>query len=49
MAKIVGHIQAEELQARIKQAKKIRFQKPLKVSFGAVLKAAMEAKAHTTK
>ena len=44
MARIVGQIQKEEVKARIKHAKKIRYQKPLKVDFGAILKTALEAK-----
>lgn len=44
MARIIGHIQAQELKVRIRQSKKVRFSKPLKVDFGEILRRAMEAK-----
>ena len=48
MAKIIGQIEEREIKARIRQAKRVRFNKPLKVSVGAALKRAMEAKVETT-
>lgn len=42
MAKIIGRIDKAEITKRIHQARKVRYRKPLKVNFGAILKKAME-------
>ena len=44
MAKVIGLVPEQELKERIRRSRKIRYQKPLKVQFGKILKAALEAK-----
>jgi hypothetical protein len=43
MAKVIGMIPEKELRKRIKRTKKVRYQKPLRVPFGTILKEALEA------